>query len=109
MARTLEGKSALVTGGGVGIGLAIAGALAAEGARVAVTYRNHEPGEDVLRDMARASGVEPLAVRADATSPAEVTALAERIRAEFGGLDILVNNVGGLVERSTIEEMSFDL
>lgn len=109
MARTLEGKSALVTGGGVGIGLAIAGALAAEGTRVAVTYRNHEPGEDVLRDMPRASGAEPLAVRADATSPAEVTALAERIRAEFGGLDILVNNVGGLVERSTIEEMSFDL
>lgn len=109
MTASLAGRTALVTGGGVGIGLAIAQDLARHGARVAITYRTHEPDEEVLADLAKLSGAAPLALQVDVTDPSQVNQLAETLRSEFGTLDVLVNNVGGLIQRATIEEMDFAL
>ena len=109
MAAKLVGKTALVTGGGVGIGRAIAVALASEGARIALTYRSHTPDEQLLRELELGSGIAPICVQMDATDEAEVTAAFATLGDELGQLNILVNNIGGLVERSTIDSMSFAL
>ncbi|MCB8882615.1 SDR family oxidoreductase [Acidisoma cellulosilytica] len=109
MIRSLDGKTALVTGGGVGIGAGIASALAAAGARVAVTYRTHQPDEQLLAKLAHISGKPPLAIELDATLETNVKAVAAEIQKQFGTLDILVNNVGGLVARAKISDMPFEL
>ncbi|NNG40879.1 SDR family oxidoreductase [Flexivirga sp. ID2601S] len=98
----LTGKRALVTGGGVGIGAAIAAILADAGAQVAVSYRTHAPDETVIAGLG--SGATAFAL--DATDDNAVAAALGKLGAEWGGLDILVNNVGGLVQRSTIADMS---
>lgn len=102
-------RTALITGGGVGIGLAIAQALATDGAQIALTYRTHEPSPEAVADLAERSGSDVLVLKVDATSPAEVDGMASAVREAFGTLDILVNNVGGLVQRSLIADMDFEL
>ncbi|WP_010203592.1 SDR family NAD(P)-dependent oxidoreductase [Salinibacterium sp. PAMC 21357] len=109
MATILQGATALVTGGGVGIGRAIAVGLAAEGARVALSYRSHKPEDSFLHELESASGYAPLAIRLDATNEADVESAIAQVGAEFGAINILVNNVGGLVERAPIAEMTHSL
>jgi 3-oxoacyl-[acyl-carrier protein] reductase len=88
----LEGKVALVTGSGRNIGRATVLKLAGEGAHVVVNARsNREEAESVARE-ARDLGVNAVAVLADIGKRAEVEALAEKALAEFGRVDILVNN-----------------
>lgn len=82
------GRTALVTGGGRGIGAAIAEALAARGARVVVTGRSTTE----LENVARATG--GLAMRADLADRASLDALVARLGAEVGQVDILVHNAG---------------
>lgn len=84
----LQGSTALVTGGTRGIGYAIAKDLTEAGARVAITGRD----ETRLAEVARSLGV--LAVRADVSKEGDVRATYERVLAEFGHLDTLVNNAG---------------
>jgi 3-oxoacyl-[acyl-carrier protein] reductase len=103
----LSNTTALVTGGGVGIGRQIALRLARAGARVAVTYRNHQPDSELITAIHTAS--EPVIIQLEATSEAEVAALASTISERFGTLDVLVNNVGGLVKRATLTELDLPL
>jgi len=101
----LSGKTALVTGGNVGIGRAIALALAEAGADVAITYFAHE-GDETVRAI-QVHGRRSLALRLDATDSAAANAVVGQVANFFGGrIDILVNNAGGLVERAPIAQMS---
>lgn len=90
---TLDGKAALVTGGGRGIGRAIALALAAEGCNVAVVSRTQGEIESVVREIEEI-GARGVAVPADVSKIDEVEELVERTREAFGRIDILANNAG---------------
>ncbi|HEU4367209.1 MAG TPA: SDR family NAD(P)-dependent oxidoreductase [Methylomirabilota bacterium] len=100
----LEGKVAVVTGGGSGIGRALALALAREGTRVVVADVDEAAMETVARE-ARGHGVEALAVPTDVTDLGQVQALADRAWRAFGGVHVLCNNAGvaawGGLERAT--------
>ena len=89
----LEGKTAVVTGAGRGIGRAIALAFAGEGANIALAARSEVELEET-RCLAAETGSRVIAVRCDVTDPSSVTAMAEVVLAEFGVVDILVNNAG---------------
>lgn len=90
---TLEGRTAVVTGGGRGIGAAAAAALAEEGATVSVTARNMEQVVEVAARL-RDRGREAYAFRCDVTIPMDVRDLALSAREAMGRVDILVNNAG---------------
>lgn len=85
-----EGKVALVTGGNSGIGLATAKALAAEGAKVAITGRD----ETSLANAAREIGGDTLAIRADVTKLDQIASAVEQVKARFGRLDVVFANAG---------------
>jgi len=89
----LEGKTALITGAGRGIGRAIALAFAGEGASVALAARTLSELESVRRE-AEAFGVRAFVVVTDLADAAQVHRLADRVLEAFGGVDILVNNAG---------------
>jgi 3-oxoacyl-[acyl-carrier protein] reductase len=90
----LDGKTALVVGGGGGLGRAVAGALAREGARVAVAGRNEEPAARTVEAIAAEDG-EASRVYLDLTDHASLDAALESIRARYGEVEILFNNSGG--------------
>lgn len=90
----LEGKRALVTGGGRGIGAAIVRRLAAEGAAVAVNYVSNAASADTLVKELRDAGHQAAAFRADVSDPAQTKDLVQQVVAEFGGLDLLASNAG---------------
>jgi 2-hydroxycyclohexanecarboxyl-CoA dehydrogenase len=89
----LRGKTALVTGGGRGIGRAISLALAQEGAQVAVLDILGDNAAAVAREI-EATGVKALALTADLTKRAQVDLAVADVLAQFGQIDILVNNAG---------------
>ena len=94
MAKTLSGKVALVTGGSRGIGAAIAGALANDGADVAISYSaSADKAKAVVNDLL-AKGVRARAFKADQANTKEVQELVKSVVESFGRLDILVNNAG---------------
>jgi 3-oxoacyl-[acyl-carrier protein] reductase len=89
----LADKVAIVTGGSRGLGRSIALALGAEGAKVALAYRQEaEKAEAVADEIRRLPGAAALAVRADLASEAEVVALFDRTEETLGPPDVLVNN-----------------
>lgn len=90
---SLAGRVALVTGGGRGIGAAIAERLGAEGARVAVTARSRDQVEAVAEGL-RERGVEALALACDVTGEAAVERMVRAAEAGLGPVDVLVNNAG---------------
>jgi 3-oxoacyl-[acyl-carrier protein] reductase len=86
----LEGKTALITGGGRGIGQAIALRFAREGARVAIVGPHQKTLDDTV---AKGKGIEPIV--GDVTQQADVDAAVAQFMKQFGRIDILVNNAGG--------------
>ncbi len=105
----LVGKHALVTGGGTGIGRAISLGLARCGATVVVNYsRSQEDANQTVSDI-RAGGGQAVSVKADVTDENQVESVVKRSVQEFGGLDILVANAGGLAEECSTVELSSQL
>ena len=90
----LSGRVALVTGGSRGIGRAIALALAQCGAAVAVNFRTRADEADAVVARIRAASGRAIAIRADVSLGADVSALAERAARDLGPIDILINNAG---------------
>jgi NAD(P)-dependent dehydrogenase (short-subunit alcohol dehydrogenase family) len=90
----LKDKIALITGGSVGIGLAVAHELAREGVHLALCARGEERLRNEAKKIARAHGVRVLAIPADVTRPEQIETLIASVQAEFGGLDLLINNAG---------------
>ena len=90
----LEGQVAVITGGGTGIGLAIAKRLGELGARVAIASRNSEHLEKGTADL-RHAGLDPLAVQLDVRNPEQVDEMVMRVTRHFGKIDILINNAAG--------------
>lgn len=90
----LEGQVALVTGGGTGIGFVISRELARHGADVAITSRNPEHHTSIVREI-EALGRRALAIPADVRDPQQTQRVAERVREEFGRIDVLINNAAG--------------
>ena len=90
----LTGKVALVTGASLGIGRAIAEALAEAGVDVAVNYFQHQPEAEEVCAFIRSSGRRALAVQADVSKSAEVSRLVNMVEEGLGPVEILVNNAG---------------
>jgi len=97
-------KVALVTGGGTGIGKAVALALANAGFSVVVSGRRREPIEAVAREI----GKDALAVPADVGDPQSVASLFAQTKAKFGRLDLLFNNAGTGVPGTPLEDVTFE-
>ncbi len=104
----LQGKTAIVTGGGRDIGRACAVKLASEGANVAINYFASSAGAEETVKQIEAAGGKAIAVQGDLNKPEDVDALVAATVQAFGSLDILVNNSGGLVARKTIAEMTLE-
>ena len=102
----LKGKSALVTGGGTGIGQAISIALARCGARVVVNYsRSMKEAQDTVTKIKNSGGF-AVAIRADVTKESQVKHLIKKTVRAIGGLDILMANAGGPTEKSPTSALS---
>jgi enoyl-[acyl-carrier protein] reductase III len=99
-----SGKVALVTGGGRGIGKAIALRLAHEGADVAINYfRNRAPAEETAREI-KSLGQRPIIVKANVGDVDELQGMIQKVNEELGGLDILVNNAASGYNRPIMEQ-----
>jgi NAD(P)-dependent dehydrogenase (short-subunit alcohol dehydrogenase family) len=102
-----QGKVAVVTGAGLGIGQAAAASFARQGASVAVVDRNPESGESTVQALQK-EGLRGLFVPADVSSEADVKNMVEQVVAHWGRLDILVNNAGiyiqGDVTQTTLDD-----
>jgi len=90
----LSGKIAVVTGASSGIGAGIAKALASEGATVIVNYASSKEGADAVVAAIATAGGKAVALQADMSKAADVARLFDTVKADHGGLDVLVNNAG---------------
>jgi 3-oxoacyl-[acyl-carrier protein] reductase len=109
MSKKLEGKTALITGGSRGIGAAIAKRLAADGARVAITYAKDAGSASAVVNAIEGNGGKAIAIQADSVDAEAIRGAVAKTVSTFGGLDILVNNAGTAIpkpfEEATLEEL----
>jgi NAD(P)-dependent dehydrogenase (short-subunit alcohol dehydrogenase family) len=103
----LDGKAVIVTGAAKGIGAAIVGACAREGARIAALDLDLD-GVETLAETLRARGADLLALRADVTRSADIARALEAVMARWGRVDVLVNNAGGFAVIRATEEITED-
>jgi NAD(P)-dependent dehydrogenase (short-subunit alcohol dehydrogenase family) len=98
----LTGKTAIVTGGGSGIGKATCYALAEEGAQVAVADLYQYRAEAVAQEIAK-SGGKALGIAGDVSSAADVNRMVDTVIKEWGGVNVLVNNAGIILQAQTVD------
>jgi len=104
MATDLKNKVVLITGASTGIGAAAARAFAEQGSKVVVHYNASKDAADKVAREVKAAGSEALLVGGDVTKSANVKRIVADALAGFGRIDVLVNNAGGLVQRTRIED-----
>ena len=107
MQLSLEGKTAIVTGGSGGIGRGLVGCLAREGCRVVIATRDKIKGAEVAEEASAGAG-EAILIPTDVTDRAAVAALVEETAKRLGPVDILVNNAGGTPGPAGFTEASLD-
>lgn len=95
----LKGKTAIVTGGSIGIGATIAVELAREGANIAINYRKHDNEAKEIVKKIEKLGRKCLVIKADVTNYSEAETMFKQVIEKFGGLDILVCNAGINIDR----------
>lgn len=91
--QDLNGKTALITGGSKGIGLAAAQALADNGVNVAIVARNKDDLKDALLTLEK-KGVKAIAISGDVSNKEDVDNIVSEVLSDFGNIDILINNAG---------------
>jgi 3-oxoacyl-[acyl-carrier protein] reductase len=101
----LKDKAVLITGASSGIGAALARAFGAQGARLALHFNSHEDAARALAVEVGKSGIAPVLVRGDLSKRGEARRVVEEAAQQLGGLDILINNAGGLGERRPIADV----
>ena len=101
----LAGRVALVTGGGRGIGRAVALALAEAGADIAVNYHRRENEAGQVKSQVESHGCRCITVRADVSVAADVSRMVRRVEEELGAVSILVNNAG-IARAQSLEEIT---
>ncbi len=104
---SLEGKTAIVTGGSRGIGRAICIELAKQGANVVTCYSSSADSANETVEMCKEYGVKAEAVKADVAINEDVAALISKVKSEYGSVDILVNNAG-ITKDNLIMKMNED-
>lgn len=104
MASDLKGKAVLITGASTGIGAATARAFARAGSKVAIHYNASRAAAEAVAADVRALGAQAVLVGGDVTQTANVKRIVAETLAAFGRIDVLVNNAGGMVGRTRIED-----
>jgi NAD(P)-dependent dehydrogenase (short-subunit alcohol dehydrogenase family) len=99
----LNGKVAAITGGSVGIGLAIAQGLAEEGVHLALCARNEERVVQVAKQISQRYGIQAIGVKADVSKAEDINYFTQEVEQRFGGVDILVNNAGTGSEETILD------
>jgi NAD(P)-dependent dehydrogenase (short-subunit alcohol dehydrogenase family) len=99
----LEGKTAVITGGSVGIGLAVAHGLAQEKVEIVICARQKARLEAAASEIRKTHAVNALGISADVSQPHDIEVLAKRVEDELGGVDILINNAGTGSEEKIME------
>lgn len=103
MDTSLHNKTAIITGGSLGLGKAMAAAFYAEGARVAILARRQEPLDQAVAEISAQPGGEIAAFSCDVSNPESIIATHAAVVERFAGVDILVNNAGQASTKPVIE------
>ena len=106
----MENRTAIITGASRGIGVALAKRLATDGFAVVINYANSAAAAEELAESLKSDGRKAIAVKADIARPDAVTALFDKTIAEFGGVDVIVNNAGVMTTQpiAEMEDATFD-
>src|SRR5690554_4509970 len=102
----LEGKKAIITGGDSGIGRAVAIAFAREGADVLISYLTEDQDAEETAKYVKEAGRKAILVRGDISEESHCKQIVDKAVAEFGQIDILVNNAAYQMARESLEETS---
>ena len=108
MASDLKGKVVLITGASTGIGAAAARAFAREGSRLIIHYNASRDAAEAVAADVRAMGASATLVASDVTKAANIAAIVREAVAAHGRIDVLINNAGGMIGRTRIEDYTED-
>lgn len=109
MPTDLTDKRALITGASRGVGAALAEILAQRGADVVLNYRNKRPRAEAVAERVQALGRRAVLVQADITAPADVARMMQEVIAAMGGLDLLILNASGGLEKGQAPDYAMRL